>query len=73
MVLKMEERRDFWDLVSQLEIKREQISKENLEAIQKIINQVIGVMICTKNPSAVDYKEALRALKKVLEKEKIEL
>jgi len=72
MVLKMEEKREFWNLVNQLE-RRERISKENLEAIQKIINQVIGVMICTGNPSAVDYKEALRALKKVLEKEKIEL
>jgi hypothetical protein len=30
-------------------------------------------MICTNNPSAVNYEEALKALKEVLEKGKIKL
>jgi hydroxymethylpyrimidine pyrophosphatase-like HAD family hydrolase len=69
----MEKGREFWSLINQLEKKIEQISKENLEAIRKIVDQVIGVMICTNNPSAVDYEEVLKALKEVLEKEKIKI
>ena len=63
MVLGME--KEFWNLIKELE--RQKISEEVWREIQKIIDQVIGVIVC-KGSWAVDYGSALEATKKVLEK-----
>jgi len=67
----MEERREFWDLVNFL--KAQKISEKTWGKIQKVIDEVVGVISCTKNPSAVDYQNALKALREILEEEKIKL